>query len=354
MLDLDYMNDSLALHDADIAPRTILVVDDMADNIDILRSILSHHYQVRVAKSGEQALAQIEKKAPDLILLDIMMPGMNGFEVCRSIKQNPHTKAIPVIFVTAMSSVEDERLGFEVGGADFITKPITPLTTLARVRSHIELAERQYRHELLIAQRTQQLEESLRSAVSMLSVVSNYKDEDTASHMGRMADYSALLASAIGWSNEECERIRLAAPLHDIGKIGVPDSILKAPRALTDSERLVMQQHTQFGYDILSQSQAPLFKMAAQIALAHHERWDGTGYPRGLKADDIPLAARIITLADVFDALTSKRPYKTAWGLTETFHHLKSEAGKLFDPNLVELFIQCEPQIREVMEKWSD
>ncbi|MFD1383797.1 HD domain-containing phosphohydrolase [Rhodanobacter aciditrophus] len=353
MFDLDYMNDALLAYESNLAPKSVLVVDDMADNIDILKGILKKHYDVRIAKSGAMALKSIEAKVPDLVLLDIMMPGMNGYEVCRKIKNNPMTAHVPVIFITAMTSVDDERKGFEVGAVDFITKPITPLTTLARVANHIALSEQDKRNKLIIKQRTSQLEESLVAAVKMLSEAGTYNDEDTGSHMWRMADYCALLARKVGFDAEQVERIRLAAPMHDTGKIGIPDNILKAPRKLTPEEWEVMQQHPTIGAKILGNSQSPLFQMAAEIALAHHERWDGSGYPNGLAGEDIPLTARIVALADVFDALTMERPYKKAWPIKDAYQYIRDNAGSHFDPNLVEMFIVQDEEIRAIKAEWE-
>ena len=353
MFDLNYMNEALLAYESDLAPKSVLVVDDMTDNIDILRGILKSYYDVRIAKSGAMALKSIESKIPDLVLLDIMMPGMNGYEVCREIKRNPETAHVPVIFITAMTSVEDERKGFEVGAVDFITKPITPLTTIARVANHIALADQDKRNKLIIKQRTAQLEESLVAAVKMLSEAGTYNDEDTGSHMWRMADYCALLARKAGFNEEEVERIRLAAPMHDTGKIGIPDSILKAPRKLTPEEWEIMKQHPTIGSDILGNSKSPLFQMASEIALAHHERWDGSGYPNGLVGEEIPITARIVALADVFDALTMERPYKKAWPLQEAYDYIRENAGSHFDPNLVNLFITQDEEIRAIKAEWE-
>lgn len=353
MFDLDYMNDHVLAYEKDPKPKSILVVDDLADNIDILKGILKDHYDVYVAKSGQMALKIIESKAPDLVLLDIMMPGMNGYEVCQVIKNNESTAHTPVIFITAMTSVEDEQKGFEVGAVDFITKPITPLTTLARVATHIALADQDKRNRLIIEQRTSQLKEALVSALEMLSEAGTYNDEDTGSHMWRMADYCAVLARGLHWSESDVENIQLAAPMHDTGKIGIPDSILKAPRKLTAEEWEIMRQHPTIGADILSKSQAPLFQMAADIALAHHEKWDGSGYPSGLQGKDIPIVARVVALADVFDALTMERSYKKAWTFEEAYQYIRENAGIYFDPELVETFIAQDKEIRAIKAKWD-
>lgn len=336
-----------------LVKKRVLVVDDLADNIDILRGILQDSTDVLVAKSGNMALKIIDAQMPDLVLLDIMMPGMNGYEVCRQIKSQEHTKHIPVIFITAMTSIEDEKKGFEAGAVDYITKPITPLTTLARVSNHLALSEQDNRNRQIIEEKTAQLKESLLSAVNMLSEAGTYNDEMTGQHMWRMADYSVVLAKSIGWNDEDLENLFLAAPMHDIGKIGIPDSILKAPRKLTAEEWEIMQQHPIIGSSILGKGKAPLFQMAAEISLAHHEKWDGRGYPQGLKGTDIPISARIVAIADVFDSLTMERHYKKAWSFDEAYQYIRDNAGRHFDPKLVEHFISQDEAIRAVKAKWD-
>ncbi|MBM6550215.1 response regulator [Marinomonas ostreistagni] len=348
------MNENLLAFEAGAGRKSVLLVDDHADNIDILKGILKDHYDLYAAKNGQMALKIIDSKLPDIVLLDIMMPGMNGYEVCEQIKANPATQHIPVIFITAMTSVQDEQRGFEVGAVDFITKPITPLTTLARVANHIALSEQDKRNRLIIEQRTSQLKEALVSAVNMLSEAGTYNDEHTGSHMWRMADYCAVLARSLGWPEDKVEHLQLAAPMHDTGKIGIPDSILKAPRKLTEEEWVIMRQHPSIGAEILGKSQAPLFQIAAQVALGHHEKWDGSGYPKGLAGEDIPIAARIVALADVFDALTMERPYKKAWPIEEAYQYLRDQAGSHFDPKLVELFIAQDEEVRAVKRSWEE
>lgn len=330
----------------------VLVVDDLVDNIDILKEILKDHYDVLIAKNGKMALKIIDSQMPDIVLLDIMMPDINGYEVCQQIKGSSVTKHIPVIFITAMTTIEDEQKAFAAGAVDYITKPITPLTTLARVANHLALANQDKQNRRIIAKRTAQLKESLISAVNMISEAGTYNDEVTGEHMWRMADYSAVLARAVGWSEEKVETLRLAAPMHDTGKIGIPDSILKAPRKLTTEEWELMKQHPIIGANILGKSQAPLFQLAAEISLGHHEKWNGSGYPNELKGDEIPLSARIVAIADVFDALTMERPYKKAWTIEEAYQFMRENAGIHFDPELVERFISQDEEIKAVQQKW--
>ena len=242
-MDLNYLDESIDSINHRSERYKVLVVDDHVDNIHILKGILQDKYDVLVAKNGKLALTIVAAQIPDLILLDVMMPEMNGYQVCEAIKQNPNTSHIPIIFVTAMTAIEDEQEGFEVGAVDFITKPVAPLTTLARVASHLALAQQDKQNRFIIKQRTKQLREALTSAVKMLSEAGTYNDEMTGNHMWRMADYCAVLAEALGWDEQGIENIHLAAPLHDTGKIGIPDNILKAPRKLTAEEWEVMKQH---------------------------------------------------------------------------------------------------------------
>ena len=332
---------------------SVLVVDDEPANIDILKDILQPFYKVRVAPSGQVALKVIERTPPDLILLDVMMPEMDGLEVCKRLKSQPDYASIPVIFVTALGQGEDEERGFAVGAVDYIAKPIVPALVLARVKTHLALSHQQKMTEQEVQQRTRALQESQLSAINMLATAGHYNDTDTGVHIWRMAAYAKALALRLHWPVEKAELLGQAATMHDTGKIGIPDSILKAPRRLTDEEMSIMRQHAQIGYDILSQSHSPLFDLAAEVAWCHHEKWDGSGYPRKLQGTDIPESARIVALADVFDALTMERPYKKAWSCEAAFDHIRSEAGSHFDPRMVELFCDMESELRKIKQEWS-
>ena len=333
--------------------KRVLIVDDVPRNIDLLKDILSERYQVQIAKSGKVALDIIERTMPDIILLDIMMPDMNGFEVCEKVKANPKTADIPVIFLTAVTDAQHEQKGFDLGCVDFITKPITPLTTLSRVATHLKLAEDNLRNKRIIEHRTRELDDALESAIGMLGEVSQLNDTDTGVHMWRMADYCAALAKEIGWDDAKVELLKLAAPLHDTGKVGIPHAILKSPNKLTEDEWEIMRQHTVIGHQILIKSEAPLFKLAAEVALAHHEKWDGSGYPYGLAGKDIPESARIVSIADVFDALTMERAYKRNWSIEEAFDYIRQSSDAHFDPELVERFLSIEDELRKIKDKWS-
>ncbi|MBF0422604.1 MAG: response regulator [Magnetococcales bacterium] len=321
--------------------RKILVVDDEPNNLQVLRQILRDHYQLLFAPSGARALEAAVQHMPDLVLLDIMMPDMNGYEVCQRLKANPITELIPVIFVTAMSEVEDEAQGFDVGAVDYIQKPVSGPIVLRRVATHLNLV------------RIQELEDSQREAIYMLGAAGHYNDTDTGVHIWRMAAYSRALADAAGWPDLLSESMELAAPMHDTGKIGIPDAILKAPRKLTSEEWEIMKQHPRIGYEILSKSDARVFVMAADIAYCHHEKWDGSGYPRGLVGEAIPASARIVAIADVYDALTMKRPYKLPWSSEDSLAEIKKGSGRHFDPRLVECFEAILPRIVQIKEKWA-
>ncbi|SCK25560.1 HD domain-containing phosphohydrolase [Vogesella sp. LIG4] len=306
--------------------KKILVVDDEPNNLQLLRQVLREHYQLCFATDGETALAAAEQQRPDMVLLDIMMPGMDGYEVCRRLKRNAAIGHIPVIFITAMSESEDEARGFDAGGVDYIQKPVSAPVVLRRVQTHLSLV------------RARSLEDSQRETIYMMGMAGHYNDIDTGMHIWRMAAYCSYLARLAGWPEDEVERIELAAPMHDTGKIGIPDRILKAPRQLNDAEWQIMKTHSRIGYDILCRGHSPLFALAAQIALSHHERWDGSGYPQGLAGAAIPECGRIVALADVFDALTTKRPYKQPWSIETAAAEIALGDGRHFDPQLVALF----------------
>jgi putative two-component system response regulator len=334
---------------------TILVVDDAPENIDVLSGILRDEYKVRAATNGERALAIImSERPPDLILLDIMMPGMSGYEVCSAIKAHLPTRHIPVIFCTAMGEKEDERRGFEVGCVDYITKPVSPPIVLARVRTHLALHNQNRELERLVRQRTQELHESRLAIIRCLGKAAEYKDDNTGMHVMRMSLYCRLLGLAMGFSEEDAEMLMHAAPMHDIGKIGTPDAILKKPGKLDEHEWAIMQQHVTNAADILGDQSSDLLSMAKEIALSHHEKWDGSGYPKGLKGAEIPLVGRIAALADVFDALCSERPYKPPIVVTEVVDMIRAGAGTHFDPQLVEKFVELLPQFDEIRCRYAD
>jgi putative two-component system response regulator len=290
------------------------------------------------------------------VLLDVMMPGMDGYAVCERIKKDPRSSHIPVIFCTAMTDEVDEVKGFTLGAVDYITKPVRPAVVLARVKTQLSLSDqnRAFRQNIKVIHAD--LLESRLNALLMLGRAAEFKDNETGLHVIRMSHYAQLLARASGWNEEECDTLLNAAPMHDIGKIGTPDHILLKPARLTDEEMAIMRQHSEAGARIIGEhgGGSKLFEMARIIALTHHEKWDGSGYPAGLSGEDIPISGRIVAVADVFDALTSRRPYKEAWPVEKAVDNLEEQAGKHFDPRLIDLFLERLPQVRDVMQKWGD
>ena len=321
---------------------SLLLVDDEPTNLQLLRQILQDSYRLMFATDGERALQVTREQRPDLILLDIMMPRMDGFAVCRALKADVATAHIPVLFVTALSDSVDEAQGLELGAVDYITKPVSAVVVRARVRTHLSLVH------------TEELRATRLEIVQRLGRAAEYKDNETGRHVLRMSHFAHLLAKAHGQSDAWCEDLLNAAPMHDVGKIGIPDAVLLKPGKLDDAEWAIMRSHAEIGADILGEHPGGVLRMASTVALAHHEKFDGSGYPKGLAGSDIPLEARICAIADVFDALTSVRPYKKAWTEEETVEFLRAQAGKHFDPHLVELFVELVPQMREIRQRWSD
>ncbi|ASI93194.1 response regulator [Vibrio mediterranei] len=333
----------------------VLVVDDIPDNIHAIAGSLNEHYKVKAATSGAKAIQiALSTPKPHMILLDIMMPEMDGYEVCETLKANPLTADIPIIFVTAKSEVVDEQKGFELGAVDYITKPISPPIVLARVKTHIALYDQNLELSIKVRERTAQLEQSRLEVIQRLGRAAEYKDNETGMHVVRMSHYSRILASQLNVSNRWVELVFQAAPMHDIGKIGIPDNVLRKPGKLDADEWAVMQKHVEIGGDIIGDSDSLLLQMAQEIALNHHEKWDGSGYPNQLKGEQFPLSARIVAIADVFDALTSVRPYKKAWSIEETLALLERDAGTHFDPSLVPIFISKLDDILAIRAAFKD
>ena len=335
--------------------QTILVVDDTPDNIDILSSVLRSKYKVKAALNGERALkiANSEDK-PDIILLDIMMPDIDGYEVCRRLKSDPATANIPVIFITAKNQEEDEKHGLELGAVDYIAKPISPPIVLARVQTHLALYDmnRELRHKVMV--RTKQLIDTRLQIIHRLGRAAEFKDNETGLHVIRMSHYSRLIAEAYGGNEEWIDLVFCASPMHDIGKIGIPDRILLKPGKLDKDEWEIMMTHAAIGGEIIGTDDSALLKLSATIAVTHHEKWDGSGYPNGSIGEDIALEGRIVAIADVFDALTSDRPYKKAWTVEDSVKFIDENSGSHFDPKLVPLFHEVLPQILDIKEQYAE
>ncbi|MBF0422045.1 MAG: response regulator [Magnetococcales bacterium] len=342
----------------DTVRPTLLVVDDTETNIDILVEGLEQDYDLAVAMDGPSALASIQDTKPDLILLDIMMPGMDGYEVCQQLKLDPVLREIPVIFITAMSQEVDEAKGLAVGAVDYITKPISIPIVRARVATHLELfnSRRSLKNqndilEIKVRARTRELRESHLATITCLGRAAERKDPETGLHIQRMAHYSRILGTGLGLDPVVTELLLHAAPMHDIGKVGVPDRILLKPGSLTEDEWTIMRTHPEVGAEILSNQPSELLMMARDIALTHHEKWDGSGYPRGLRGEAIPLSGQIAALADVFDALTSARPYKSAWAVDRAMDTLVAAKGIHFQAALVDNLVRVLPEMLAIMEK---
>jgi putative two-component system response regulator len=339
----------------DVQRETILVVDDAPMNISMLAEILNAEYRVTFAPNGPDALvAARAQPQPNLILLDIMMPGMDGYEVCRRLKTDLRTESIPVIFLTAQSEVSNEELGLKLGAVDYLHKPCHPAIVLQRVRIHLQLHNQKLALEDQVRERVQELEATRIEIVRRLGLAGEYRDNETGMHVIRMSQYCHRLALAVGIPPSHAEVLQLAAPMHDIGKIGIPDRILLKPGKLDAEEWAVMQTHAQIGADIIGKHDSMLLTVAHTVALTHHERWDGKGYPNGLAGEAIPIEGRITALCDVYDALLSSRPYKAAWPEEKAVELITSESGQAFDPQLVKLFIELLPEFAHIRERFAD
>ena len=334
--------------------ETILVVDDLPENLDLMANILRDQYRVLIATNGIDALATVQRHAPDLILLDIMMPDMNGYQVCQHLKSDPRSRDIPVIFVTALTDARNEQAGLDLGAVDFLHKPCHPDIIRKRLRIHLDSLNQSRALEAKVRERTEQLEHSRIELIRRLGRAAEYRDNETGMHVIRMSQTTRLLAEAVDLPESQSELLFLAAPMHDVGKIGIPDGILLKPGKLDPEEWEVMKTHALIGAEIIGEHDSPLLVMARTIALTHHEKWDGNGYPRRLAGTAIPLEGRIVSIADVYDALTSVRPYKRAWSSREAIAYLRDETGKSFDPDLVPLFVDLLPQILEIGDRYRD
>jgi len=369
--------------------KVVLVVDDAKENLTVIGELLEPRYRVRLALSGERALkvAQSEPR-PDLILLDVMMPEMDGYEVLAQLRQIPATRDIPVIFVTAMDATEDEERGLHMGAVDYVTKPIRPAILLARVETHLELKQaRDWLEdqngylEAEVSRRMRENELIKDVSLNALAMLAEKRDNETGNHLNRTRGYMEALMAHLKAHPRFCDylqdRLRLliakATPLHDIGKVGIPDQILLKPGRLTTEEFEVMKHHSQIGADAIEeairhvvgeraelpdllQADSPLafLEGARQIALDHHEKWDGSGYPAALAGDDIPICARLMALADVFDALTCRRHYKEPFPADKVQAIILEGRGKHFDPDIVDAFFELKDQFIAIAQRYPD
>ncbi|MFO7667876.1 MAG: two-component system response regulator [Desulfobacterales bacterium] len=347
----------------------ILVVDDLPQNIELLEAqLVPQGYEIVTAENGEEALEKLSSNEIDLILLDVMMPGMNGFEVIRRVRQDNTHQLLPIILVTSLRDTEDRVKGIEAGCDDFISKPVDKLELSARVRSLLKVKSyndlmSNYRKELEseVTKRTDELKhafERIRAAsletIYRLSTASEYKDKDTGTHIKRMSRYCAAVARRMGFNESTIENILYAAPMHDLGKIGIPDRILLKPSKLDPEEWEIMKQHTSIGASILKGSDAEFIRLGETIAQCHHEKWDGSGYPNSLKGTEIPIAARIASIADVFDALICKRPYKEPSSVDNALAVIREGRGSYFDPDVLDAFFAIQDEILTIKKQYDD
>ena len=357
-------------------PATILVVDDTADNLDLMAGLLQDRYRVKVAINGEKAL-QIARSGspPDLILLDIMMPGLSGYQVCEQLKQDPATRDIPIIFLTAMAATEDETRGLELGAVDFITKPVNPPIVLARVATQLQLKvaadvlrDQKSWLEAEVQRRTHDLIAIQDVTIQMMAGLAETRDSETGNHIRRTQHYVKALAQQLRshprygsqLDDRTIDLLFRSAPLHDIGKVGIPDRILLKPGRFTPEEFAIMQTHTTLGRDAIATAERQLgvevdfLRVAKEIAYSHQEKWDGSGYPQGLAGEAIPLSARLMALADVYDALISRRIYKQAMSQEDAVAIIEEGRGRHFDPDVVEAFRAVAGEFRAIAERFGD
>ncbi|PLX66701.1 MAG: hypothetical protein C0602_11595 [Denitrovibrio sp.] len=346
----------------------ILIVDDTPDNIHVLMQTLKDDYKVVAATNGEKALKMAAAdERPDIILLDVMMPEMDGYEVCTRLKADAYTKDIPVIFITALSEASDEEKGLTLGAVDFIVKPINPPLVKMRVKNQLELKMHRDNLEHMVQERTHELQLTQEVTIESLAALAEYRDPETGGHIRRTQCYMLELAKHMQskglypeiLTDENIRLIYISSPLHDIGKVGIPDDILLKPGRLTDEEFATMQKHALYGHDALMSAikKAPgisFLTIAKDIASTHHEKWDGKGYPNGTKGEDIPLVGRIMAVADVYDALISKRVYKPPFPHAKALDILQKDSGTHFDPTVVEAFVDINEKLRGIAIKYAD
>ncbi|MCB2225180.1 MAG: two-component system response regulator [Desulfarculaceae bacterium] len=349
---------------------SVLVVDDTEANVDILVDALGDLYEIMVAMDGESALETVEEEPPDLILLDIMMPGMDGYEVCGRLQADPRFRSIPIIFLTALTEVENKTKGFELGAVDYITKPFEVREVQARVHNHLDLKMHRDHLDQLVAMRTREVEVTQDITIHSLASLAETRDNETGKHILRTQRYVRALASRLSDHPKFAEALRgdtvellfKSTPLHDIGKVGVPDAILLKPGKLDDGEFTVMKSHCELGFQALLKAEEvfdleerPSFlSHAKDIAYTHHEKWDGSGYPQGLAGEDIPVSGRLMAVADVYDALISKRVYKPPFSHEQAVQIIGDGRGTHFDPDIVDTFLEMHQEFADIAKEFED
>jgi putative two-component system response regulator len=355
---------------------TILVIDDTPDNLSLMSSLLKDTYKVKVANHGEKGIRIASSdNPPDLILLDIIMPEIDGYEVCRRLKEDPKTRNIPIIFLTAKSEVDDEKRGLELGAVDYITKPISPPIVMARVATQLSLKasadflrDKNEFLELEVAKRTREVTAIQDVTILAMASLAETRDSDTGNHIRRTQYYVKALAEKLKsntrfkefLSEQNINTLFKSAPLHDIGKVGIPDRILLKPGHFEPYEMEIMKTHTTLGRDAIQHAENSLgssvdfLSMAKDIAMYHQEKWDGSGYPEGLRGDNIPISARLMAVADVYDALISKRVYKDGMPHEKAVDIIIEGKGRHFDPDMVDAFVEIQEEFRAIAQRFSD
>ncbi len=347
----------------DILKAKILIIDDQEVSIHLLEQILQKNGYKNVMSTPDprEGVELYKQIRPDCLILDLNMPHLDGFQVMAKLSKIEGETYLPIIVLSTEENQEVRFLALESGAKDFVNKPFDRVEVLIRIKNllevrmmHNEIRDQNKILEDKVKERTQELYNTQLDVIQRLARAVEYRDSETGLHIVRMSHYSACLSAEAGLSMEECELVLTASPLHDIGKIGIPDSILRKPGKLTPAEWGVMKTHTTIGAELLSGSNSRFLKMASEIAIAHHEKWNGTGYPYGLKEDEIPVIGQICGLCDVFDALMSKRPYKQAWSLERTLEEIKNGSGTHFNPKMVDSFMRILPQILNIKDKYVD
>ncbi len=358
----------------DISQCNILIVDDTKTNIDILVKVLGDRYRLAVVLDGNSAIEYAENYIPDLILLDIMMPGIDGYGVIRRLKSNAYTKHIPVIFISALSEMKNKSDGFKLGAVDYIIKPFEIEEVQARVKTHLQLTlsqqELTFQNEMLekrVKERTRELILTQQATIMSMATLAEYRDAETGGHINRVKGYVSKLGERLKshplyskvFTEEYIELLTLSSPLHDIGKVGVPDHILLKPGKLTPDEFKEMELHTVYGRDVILAAEKELgqmsfLKIAKDVAYTHHEKWDGSGYPNGLKGNDIPVCGRLMAITDVYDALITKRVYKPPFSHKKAISIIAGEKGKHFDPEITEVFLENQEEFRSIAMRYVE
>lgn len=358
------------------AKQVVLIVDDTPDNITLLSALLKDKYKIKIATNGLKALhiASIDP-SPDLILLDVMMPEMDGYETCRRLKDNPQTNQIPIIFLTAKSQVSDEEMGLKLGAVDYISKPVSPPIVLARVATQLNLVrarnllqDQNKNLEGLVQDRTRKLAKMQDAIIMAMASLAETRDNETGNHIRRTQNYVAALARQLKFmprfaaelTDENIELLYKSAPLHDIGKVGIPDNILLKPGKLTSEEFEVMKLHTNYGRETILSVERYLgesnefLRFAREITYSHQEKWDGSGYPENLSGDAIPISARLMAVADVYDALISRRVYKPAFSHEEAIDIMRKGRGSHFDPDILDVFLKITDEFKEIAMRYQE